>query len=40
MEEPVEPFTHYEVGKMFIRYAYDLIVGMEKFQAVAINGEL
>ncbi len=40
LDEPVEPFQHYEVGKMFIRYAYDLIVDMEEFQAVAMNGEL
>lgn len=40
MGERVTPFHHYDVGKMFIRYAYDLIVGMDEFQAVAMNGEL
>lgn len=40
MGEAVEPFREYEVGKMFIRYSYDLIVGMDKFQAIAMNGEL
>lgn len=35
-----EPFTKYEVGKMFVRYSYDLIVDLEKFSRLTTNGEL
>ncbi|MGE4587299.1 MAG: ATP-grasp domain-containing protein [Mangrovibacterium sp.] len=36
----VEPFTHYDVGKMFIRYSYDMIIGMKEFEQLTMNGEL
>jgi carbamoyl-phosphate synthase large subunit len=35
-----EPFTKYEVGKMFVRYSYDLIVDLEKYSRLTTNGEL
>jgi len=34
-----EPFTSFKVGKMFIRYSYDLIVDAETHQSFAIKGE-
>ena len=40
MGEPVEPFTDYQVGKMFIRYAWDLITEVGEFQQISVNGEL
>ena len=38
--EKVEPFQHYEVGKMFIRYAWDLITDVGEFQKISGTGEL
>ena len=38
--ENVEPFTTYEVGKMFIRYAWDLITDVNEFQQISGLGEL
>lgn len=38
--EDVKPFTHYQVGKMFVRYAWDMIVDMEEFQTISTTGEL
>jgi len=38
--EKVEPFTEYEVGKIFIRYAWDLITDIHEFQKVSGTGEL
>ena len=35
----VEPFTDYEVGKMFIRYSWDLITDISDFQKISANGE-
>lgn len=35
----VRPFTGYQVGKMFVRYSYDLIVDMEKFEGISTKGE-
>lgn len=40
MGEKVEPFTEYEVGKIFIRYAWDLITDIKEFQTISGNGEL
>ncbi len=40
MGEEVEPMTDYEVGKMFIRYSYDLIGNMSDFEKLSITGEL
>jgi carbamoyl-phosphate synthase large subunit len=36
----VKPFGTYEVGKMFIRYAYDMIVDLAEFQQISTSGEL
>ena len=36
----VKAFEKYEVGKMFIRYAYDMIVDLEEFQQISTSGEL
>jgi carbamoyl-phosphate synthase large subunit len=38
--EKVVPFTEYEVGKVFIRYAWDLITDIREFQKISANGEL
>ena len=38
--EKVEPFTHYEIGKMFIRYSWDMIVDLKDYQQIATYGEL
>lgn len=40
MGEKVEPFKTYEVGKIFIRYAWDLITDIKEFQLISGNGEL
>ena len=37
---PTEPYTHYEVGKMFVRYAWDMIVDLHEFEQISTNGEL
>ena len=36
----VDPHTSYEVGKMFVRYSYDLITDVSVFQQLSMNGEL
>ncbi len=38
--EHVEPFHTYEVGKMFIRYSWDLITDVSEFQKISGEGEL
>ena len=38
--EKVKPFASYDVGKMFIRYAWDMIVDREEFEQISIYGEL
>lgn len=38
--EQVPAFEHYEVGKLFIRYAYDMICDMADFQQISTMGEL
>ena len=40
MGKDVSPFTDYEVGKMFIRYSYDMIVNMSEFEKISTTGEL
>lgn len=40
MGQQVVPFKHYEVGKMFIRYAWDLITDVGEFQKISGTGEL
>ena len=36
----VEAMTSYKIGKMFVRYSYDMIVDLEKFAAISINKEI
>jgi carbamoyl-phosphate synthase large subunit len=36
----VSPYQEYEVGKMFIRYSYDLITDVNVFQRLSMTGEL
>ena len=38
--EKVKPFIDYEVGKIFIRYAWDLITDIREFHQISGNGEL
>lgn len=40
MGEKVEKMTSYEIGKMFIRYSYDLIGNISDFEKLSISGEL
>lgn len=40
MGEKVAPFESYEIGKIFIRYAWDLITDIREFQTISGNGEL
>ncbi len=37
--QPAKVFKKYEVGKLFIRYAYDLIVDMKNFEKISTLGE-
>ncbi len=36
----VEPFKNYDIGKMFIRYSFDMIVGIKELENLTITGEL
>jgi carbamoyl-phosphate synthase large subunit len=38
--ENVAPFTKYQIGKMFIRYSYDLIGDISQFEKLSMTGEL
>lgn len=38
--KPVKPFKKYDIGKMFIRYSYDMIVGLDEFEKISTLGEL
>lgn len=40
MGEEVKAFTEYEIGKIFVRYAWDLITDVSEFQKISGNGEL
>ncbi len=40
MGKEVKPFDRYEIGKMFIRYSYDMIVDMKEFEQISTIGEL
>ncbi|MFH2143860.1 MAG: ATP-grasp domain-containing protein [Bacteroidota bacterium] len=33
-------YTNYEIGKMFIRYSYDMICNIKSFEKLSITGEL
>ncbi|MBA4323120.1 MAG: biotin carboxylase [Odoribacter sp.] len=36
----VKPYARYDVGKMFVRYSWDMIVDLELFSRLATSGEL
>jgi carbamoyl-phosphate synthase large subunit len=36
----VEPYTSYAIGKMFVRYSYDMIVDISEFEKISMLGEL
>jgi carbamoyl-phosphate synthase large subunit len=36
----VKPFTEFTVGKMFVRYSWDMIVDREEFEQISMYGEL
>mgnify|MGYP000069241001 CR=1 FL=1 len=38
--EKIEPITEYEIGKMFIRYSWDLIGDIKDFEKIIVFGEL
>lgn len=38
--EEVQPFKGYDIGKMFIRYSYDMITDLHEFEQLATKGEL
>jgi carbamoyl-phosphate synthase large subunit len=38
--EKVEPMTEYSVGKLFIRYSWDMVVDVSKFQQFTAFGSL
>ncbi len=40
MGEDVQPFKGYDIGKIFIRYSYDLITDLHEFEQLATKGEL
>ncbi len=40
MGKDVEPMTNYEIGKMFIRYSFDLIGDLSDFEKISIKGKL
>ena len=40
MGNKVKTHKKYEVGKMFIRYSYDMIVNMSEFEKISTKGEL
>jgi carbamoyl-phosphate synthase large subunit len=38
--QKVHPFKKYEVGKVFVRYSWDLIIDISEFQEISGTGEL
>ena len=40
MGEKVVPLPPYSVGKMFVRYSWDMIVDREEFEQISMYGEL
>jgi carbamoyl-phosphate synthase large subunit len=40
MNEEVTPMEKYDIGKMFIRYSYDLVCDIDKFEKMSIHGEV
>ena len=40
LNEDVKPLKKYDVGKMFIRYSYDMICDLDKYEQMSIHGEV
>ena len=40
MNEKVEPYNEFEVGKIFIRYSWDHITDIKTFEKLSVKGEL
>jgi carbamoyl-phosphate synthase large subunit len=40
LDMEVKPYDSYEIGKMFIRYSYDLITNLNEFERLSTLGEL
>nr|WP_293836671.1 ATP-grasp domain-containing protein [uncultured Arsenicibacter sp.] len=38
--QTVEPFTDYNVGRMFVRYSWDMVCDLSRFQQIATTGEV
>ena len=38
--QEVKPFSKYDIGKMFIRYSYDMITDIDEFEKLSTLGEL
>jgi carbamoyl-phosphate synthase large subunit len=38
--EKVEPFKKYDIGKLFVRYSWDMIVSLDEFEKISTVGEL
>ncbi len=38
--QKVLPMESYKIGKMFVRYSYDMIVDLERFAAISMNKEI
>ncbi|MFI5151622.1 MAG: ATP-grasp domain-containing protein, partial [Bacteroidia bacterium] len=38
--EKVLAFKKYDIGKLFVRYSFDLIVGLDEFEKISTLGEL
>jgi carbamoyl-phosphate synthase large subunit len=38
--ENLTPFPSYEIGKMFVRYSYDMVVDLKEFEQISTMGEL
>jgi len=40
MGKDFKAFKNYQIGKMFVRYAYDMIVDIKEFEQISTTGEL
>ncbi len=40
LNQEVTPMENYDSGKMFVRYSYDMIVDLEKFEKISMNREI
>jgi carbamoyl-phosphate synthase large subunit len=40
MGDKIKPYESYEIGKMFIRYSWDMIVDLKDYQQISAYGEL